>query len=319
MAERLLGAGPVCALSALLLGSAVGGCSWTFVDAPPPEVPEGQLPECTESQAAPIADAVFAALGAAAVVAGAGLMGAVLGADTSGEDYLRDGIGLGVGLPLIIGGVATLISFAVSADDGFTDTAACTEARVHGLHGPRTPRSRGPHDVLSSPCGDCASFECTDDPQCVPAGCVEDAHEDNDDRAAATPFTSVGPAEYLAVRPRDADYWAIDVCLGASLQIVVRFVPWAGDADVYLYDQAGRLLAHPSDAGEGRRIEWVSDREGPVYADVDAVPPPPEPAAAPAAEPPEEAVRAGCLRGVGGHSVPSDPPINPSGCGRRCA
>jgi hypothetical protein len=58
------------AAMAVTLAIALGGCSWLLVRPPPPAVPPGAKPSCSESYAAPVVDAVFAVAYAIAAIEG---------------------------------------------------------------------------------------------------------------------------------------------------------------------------------------------------------------------------------------------------------
>jgi len=112
---------------------------------------------------------------------------------------------------------------------------------------------------------DCDDFDCAIDAACLPATCAEDLHEDNDDRATATDWTVPTATEYLAVLPGDDDYFEIPVCVGAVVDVVVRFVHAAGDVDLNLQSATGTNLRSSNGTTDREAIRWTSDRLGSVY------------------------------------------------------
>jgi hypothetical protein len=116
----------VCALASL------PGCSWIFVDGPPPEHARGANFTCTTDRDPPIRDtglaSTFAILGGALIYVG-------VTCDEPGYmSCLAEAAGASLGVVLLV----PAILFAASAITGFVSTAYCRDALA-------APRSEAPH------------------------------------------------------------------------------------------------------------------------------------------------------------------------------
>ena len=141
--------GTLAALRAAVALAALGvapGCSYLFVDGPPPGHEQMQYFDCTTSRAAPIADTVFAALYGLSALAPAA------------ESGLREDQGL------VIAALAGVALFeAGSAAHGFGRTSKC-EAAKKQMAGRRTTQPRGT-------CG--KDLDCKGDRVCEAGLCVQ--------------------------------------------------------------------------------------------------------------------------------------------------
>jgi hypothetical protein len=112
---------------------------------------------------------------------------------------------------------------------------------------------------------DCDDVDCRWDAECVPAACVPDAHEDDDDVASATDVTTVPTDEYLSAINGDADYFAVDVCFGSVVTANVLFLHAGGNIDASLRRATDAVITSASSATDNERISWTSTLRGTVY------------------------------------------------------
>ena len=155
----------IATLLVMLLGT---GCSYAFVQAPPPRsvaVAPGQPPpafvdnltlattpvrvRCTESTAAPLADGVFAAIGWLAVIGAVGVF--VADANEGGE---MGGLASAfIGLPMAGAGLGIGIVSTLSAIWGFDATSRCAGRRSRDGFprgwGATGERSRAPAHLMT--------------------------------------------------------------------------------------------------------------------------------------------------------------------------
>jgi hypothetical protein len=82
---------------------------------------------------------------------------------------------------------------------------------------------------------DCDDEACAGDPACA-TPCVDDAYEDNDTQATATPF--VAPAMNAVMVDGDLDWYSVTACAGAVVTFTATFDP-ATDIDIHGFDQGG--------------------------------------------------------------------------------
>lgn len=120
--------GPLRILRLVTLASFCGGCSFVFVDGPPPKhekAPPQRSVDCTTGPAAPVLDTIFGTNAAGA---------AVLALATEGSsDKVRAGSSLAAA------------AFITSAVYGYINTSACREAKEERLI--RLLRGPGPGDA----------------------------------------------------------------------------------------------------------------------------------------------------------------------------
>jgi hypothetical protein len=101
------------------------GCSWVFVEAPPPQHERMNYFDCTSGRGAPILDTIFAAGNAVSAIALA-----AAGGDSSTQSGLMPANQNGARYAAIaIDGVAALV-FLLSAQSGFDHTKECREAKL---------------------------------------------------------------------------------------------------------------------------------------------------------------------------------------------
>jgi hypothetical protein len=98
---------------AIALAICVSGCGLTMTTGPGTPVP-GQRPVCTESMAAPTRDAIPAGIGFFSILVG--LL------------FLKGGDNETVGVPLIIGGGATMAGAYISGGIGYFRVKKCRKA-----------------------------------------------------------------------------------------------------------------------------------------------------------------------------------------------
>lgn len=101
-------------LVAVLLSLSLGGCGLLQTRGPDPRRPAGQRPDCTESLAAPIRDAVGAGLG--------------FGTFLTGLLFVKVDDNNEVGVPLMIGGGVLVAGFYASALIGGYRVKKCRKA-----------------------------------------------------------------------------------------------------------------------------------------------------------------------------------------------
>jgi hypothetical protein len=140
---------PLARLAIAFLSTAVGGCSFAFVNGPPPNHKTSAFFDCTSSNALPIIDSVVAA-GALldAVGAGAGSSSFVNNDGTMSTSSARTSVAIAYGA-----GAALL---AASAGYGFKKTSECRDAEADLIRrtpvspvftgGPPLMAPRGPYD-----------------------------------------------------------------------------------------------------------------------------------------------------------------------------
>jgi hypothetical protein len=130
----------VCALGAFAAAPGTG-CSWIFVNRPPPEpVPATTQVACTTSVASPVIDTTLAAL-----ALGLGIAGIVVGSNPAPACSGLCGVGSSIVTTVntgtvVAGGVlvASAVPLAISATYGYSTTAKCrelTDARLACVSG----------------------------------------------------------------------------------------------------------------------------------------------------------------------------------------
>ncbi|MBU0552206.1 hypothetical protein KKB55_13485 [Myxococcota bacterium] len=141
--------------------------------------------------------------------------------------------------------------------------------RVYGYNGAQNPYRL----TLSATCpggcvvdGDCAAGERCAAGACVPeaTGCEDDALEPNDALIEARPWAE-GHHEDLYICAEDLDFFALEVCRGAPVNVEVRFDHASGDLDAALLDEQGVALDESRGDGDLEALSIVSRYTGRVY------------------------------------------------------
>lgn len=120
-------------VAGVLISCFSAGCSYIFVDAPPPQARRSARLECTTSRLAPGFDVLFA-----------GLQGVRTGAAIGASDSTYENAPLNRGADVGIG-IALLALHASSAVWGFSKTATCRDLKADpDMAATTSPGVRGP-------------------------------------------------------------------------------------------------------------------------------------------------------------------------------
>jgi hypothetical protein len=119
---------------------------------------------------------------------------------------------------------------------------------------------------------DCAEFGCTWSAACLPlTGCLaSDSAEPNDSVATAKPAADVAETDWLTLQPGAADYYALDVCPGARVEVEMlgQDVPeyseiWS--TSVWLESATGSALREAVGEWGSWTLDWVAGLTPTLY------------------------------------------------------
>ena len=108
--------------------------------------------------------------------------------------------------------------------------------------------------------GECLEYEldlAIDDGACTGV-CWDDLFEPNDTATVALPLADGDYAPYLRVTDTSADWFAVDLCDGAEVEIVLDFEHTGGDIDASLQLASGAVLADSTTTTDDELVSYVA-------------------------------------------------------------